>query len=175
MINIIVAYSRRRGIGMGNKLPWRLNKDITNFKNLTIGNGNNSVIMGRRTWESLSKNVRPLPDRYNIIVSNSIKLCSEMYPNCKVVSNMTEALDYSKARNFDTTWAIGGAGIYDGALRSNAINEIHVTNINCDIPCDTFFPDISRDYAIIETTPWITDNELEYRFEIHAKATVGIE
>jgi len=40
------------------------------FKDVTIGNGNNAVVMGRKTWESLGK--KPLKDRLNIIVSKSI-------------------------------------------------------------------------------------------------------
>ena len=169
MINIIVAHGRRKGIGIGNKLPWLLKKDIVNFKNLTIGDGNNSVIMGRRTWDSLPKSARPLPNRYNIVVSKSIKLEVEMYPNCKVVSSITEALDYSKKKKFDKTWAIGGAGIYDGVLEHGNINEIHVTNVDSSLSCDTFFPDITKDYDIIQATPWMTENNLDYRFEIHIK------
>ena len=59
MINIIVACSRRNGMGLRNKLPWNLKHDLHNFQKKTIGNENNCVIMGRRTWESLPKAKRP--------------------------------------------------------------------------------------------------------------------
>ena len=48
-MNLIVAYCRNRGIGFQNKLPWKLSQDMNRFKNLTIGNGNNAVVMGKNT------------------------------------------------------------------------------------------------------------------------------
>ena len=72
MINIIVAYCKNRGIGICNRLPWYLPQDLKRFKLLTTGD-ENSIIMGRKTWESLP--VKPLPKRKNIIVSR--KFCSD--------------------------------------------------------------------------------------------------
>ena len=68
-MNLIVAYCRNRGIGFKNKLPWKLSSDMNRFKNLTIGDGNNAVIMGRNTWESLPQKFKPLPKRSNIVLS----------------------------------------------------------------------------------------------------------
>ena len=50
MLNMI-AHCRNRGIGINNKFL-KLKKDLKKFKDLTIGDGNNSVIMGRKTWKS---------------------------------------------------------------------------------------------------------------------------
>ena len=50
---MIVAMDDERTIGKGNGLPWRLSCDMARFKRLTEGDGYNSVIMGRRTWDSL--------------------------------------------------------------------------------------------------------------------------
>ena len=69
MLNIIVAYCKNRGIGAGNKLPWRLKQDMLLFKKLTVGKGNNAVIMGKNTWLSLPK---ALPERSNFVISESI-------------------------------------------------------------------------------------------------------
>ena len=68
-MNLIVAYCRNRGIGFQNKLPWKLSQDMNRFKNLTIGNGNNAVVMGKNTWESLHQKYKPLPKRANIVLS----------------------------------------------------------------------------------------------------------
>ena len=68
-MNLIVAYCRNRGIGFQNKLPWKLSQDMNRFKNLTIGNGNNAVVMGKNTWESLPQKYKPLPKRANIVLS----------------------------------------------------------------------------------------------------------
>ena len=77
--NIIVALSKKNnGIGFKNNLPWNLKNELSHFKNLTtnsITNGDNYllgvVIMGRNTWNSLPKSVKPLPNRVNIVISNT--------------------------------------------------------------------------------------------------------
>ena len=44
MFNAIVSISKNKGIGINNKLPWKLNNDMSRFKILTVGNNNNSII-----------------------------------------------------------------------------------------------------------------------------------
>ena len=69
-MNMIVALCRNRGIGFRNQIPWAFKKDIQYFRDMTIGNGNNAVIMGRKTWWSLPDAFTPLPKRTNIILSS---------------------------------------------------------------------------------------------------------
>ena len=69
---MIVAMDRDGCIGKGNGLPWRLSSDMARFKRLTEADGFNSVVMGRRTWESLPDNFRPLPERANIVMSRAV-------------------------------------------------------------------------------------------------------
>ena len=64
---IIVAATKKFGIGLNNKLPWRIPEDLKHFSKTTIGKGNNAIIMGRKTWESIGS--KPLPKRHNIIIS----------------------------------------------------------------------------------------------------------
>ena len=66
---MIVAMDMDGCIGKGNGLPWRLSSDMARFKRLTEADGFNSVVMGRRTWESLPDRFRPLPERVNIVMS----------------------------------------------------------------------------------------------------------
>lgn len=63
--NIIVAVDFKNGIGKNNTIPWKNSEDMKHFKNITTGT---TIIMGRRTFESIGK---PLPNRINIIVSSS--------------------------------------------------------------------------------------------------------
>ena len=51
---MIVAHAKGRGIGFCGGLPWRLRDDMMRFKRLTKGDGNNAVVMGKKTWLSLS-------------------------------------------------------------------------------------------------------------------------
>ena len=163
MINIIVAYSRGRGIGLKNQLPWKLHGDTKHFKEKTIGNGKNGVIMGRKTWYSLPESVRPLHSRHNVIVSSTMKTT----PNYTVCKNMDEAIEFSKKHNFDQSWIIGGADIYNAALESTVLDEIHVTNIENDISCDTFFPEIAENYSMWDAGPWKEEKNFKYRFETY--------
>ena len=66
---MIVAMDEDGFIGRGNRLPWKLSSDMARFKELTEGGGFNSVIMGRKTWDSLPDAFRPLPERVNIVMS----------------------------------------------------------------------------------------------------------
>ena len=69
-INIIVAYCKNNGIGLNNQLPWNIPEDLKRFSEITKGSGNNAIIMGKNTHESIGK---VLPDRYNIVLSRTIK------------------------------------------------------------------------------------------------------
>ena len=70
-MKLIVGFCRNRGIGYQNMLPWHLSEDLKRCKKLTIGTGNNAVIMGRNTWESLPKKYRPLPKRTNVVLTRT--------------------------------------------------------------------------------------------------------
>lgn len=65
-VGIIGAVSRNGVIGHEGCLPWDLPEDLAHFKRYTEGS---TVVMGRGTWESLK--VRPLPNRENIVVTNT--------------------------------------------------------------------------------------------------------
>ena len=62
-LSVIFASTRDGGIGKDGQLPWRLKADMKFFKETTIGDGNNAVVMGRKTWESIPPKYRPLPKR----------------------------------------------------------------------------------------------------------------
>ena len=76
-INLIVAMCKNNGIGLNNKIPWKISEDMHYFSKKTSGNypgdGNkkNAVIMGRNTWESLPKKYKPLPHRFNIVLTKN--------------------------------------------------------------------------------------------------------
>ena len=74
-VSIVVAATEAGGIGKGGRIPWHLRGDMAHFRQLTSTTekeGNrNSVIMGRKTWDSLPTKYRPLPNRYNIVITRS--------------------------------------------------------------------------------------------------------
>ena len=65
-MNLIFASSMNGVIGHNNQLPWHLPEDLAHFKKLTLGQ---VVLMGRKTWESIPAQFRPLPGRDNWVLS----------------------------------------------------------------------------------------------------------
>lgn len=142
---LIVAIGKNMAIGQNGKVPWDCKQDLEFFKEKTIGN---VVIMGRRTYESIG---RPLPDRYNIIVSNTTSVSGD---NIITVKTLWEAFKIAE-RYFhyrgnhvdDTAFVIGGHNMYKEAL--TWVEQMYITYIQEHVPhADTFFPEF--DYSEFE-------------------------
>lgn len=145
-INIIVALCKNNGIGINNTLPWKIKSDLIKFRNLTIGNGNNAIVMGKNTW--LSINSKGLVKRDNLILSSTLKINEDISNNniSKSFSTINELEDFVKNKNYDNIWVIGGESIYKYFLNENknqnSIYKLYVTYIDTELECDTFFPKI---------------------------------
>lgn len=133
---IIVACDESGGIGQSNKLPWNYPEDLSYFRRTTIGNGNNCVIMGKHTYESIP--CSKLPKRFNIIVSTALPQDSKI-EGLQIVKSLEDGLELST--KYDEKWIIGGSSIYEQILarHANKINEIHITRIKGTYSCDKFF------------------------------------
>ena len=135
-IKMIFATDIGYGIGVNNKLPsWKLKDDLARFKRLTLGNGDNFVIMGRKTWQSISE--KPLVKRHNIILSKTMK--SNHRANEMVVArDLNDAYQYIDSHKKATSelWVIGGADIYE--MFMPYANEIHWSRALKDYNCTTF-------------------------------------
>jgi dihydrofolate reductase len=152
IVNIIAAYCKNGGLGKNNELVWNIKSDMAKFKKLTIGNGNNAIIMGRKTFESLNK-VKGLINRDNLILSKSLKIDEYNGKNCvKSFTTLEQLDDYVKTKNYSELWVIGGAEIYELFLNNYKkqensifnINEIIITYIDNDYDCDCYFPDLNN-------------------------------
>ena len=112
--DLIVARTLSRGIGKNNQLPWKLPSDLRMFKKITTsGSQGNSIILGRKTFESVNRKI--LPNRLNIVLSKSTKI--EESQNLRQASSLKEALDlaqsvYPNGRNF----VIGGSQLFEEGL-----------------------------------------------------------
>src|SRR3989344_6234744 len=118
--NIVVASDDNGGIGLNGDLPWRIPEELAWFKILTTRvddlHKRNAVIMGRNTWESLPEKYKPLPNRFNMVLTSDIY---EVWANNKslflenkmdVMSSFDEALVHiSNMNNIETVFVIGGA------------------------------------------------------------------
>lgn len=140
---IVAMCQKTRGIGYKNNLPFRLIKDLERFKKLTIGSGNNAIIMGRKTWLSLPK--RPLPNRTNIVISSNLN-------SSKSIIYKDPTLVLKDKHKYDDIWVIGGSDLYKFYLEKNLIKEIYLTEIisaNKKMDFDTYFPTISNDFTLV--------------------------
>ena len=67
-VGLVWAQARNGVIGADGGLPWHLPEDLALFRRLTMGS---TVVMGRRTWESLPDRFRPLPGRTNVVLTSA--------------------------------------------------------------------------------------------------------
>ena len=134
MINIIAAMTEERVIGKDNKLPWHLPEDLANFKRLTEGN---TVIMGRKTYESIPKRFRPLINRNNLVISKTLPLETGI----DVCPSLEEALDL--AHNYSKEIFIaGGASIYQQVLPLT--DRMYISQIKKNYLGDSYFPEFDQ-------------------------------
>lgn len=123
-ISIIVAASENNCIGRHGDLPWHIPEDLKHFKDKTTGH---TVIMGRRTWDSIVKRLGDggLPNRKNIVLSRG-KL------------SLVDALNGLDGEVF----IIGGAQIYELALP--IADKIYLTRVHQTVDGDAFFPELDE-------------------------------
>lgn len=121
---VVVAATENLGIGKGGKLPWRLPSDIKFFKNITITTSDpgkrNAVLMGRKTWESLPAEHRPLPGRLNVVLTRSGSFDIATVENVIICGSITSALELLAASPYclsiEKVFVIGGGEILRFAL-----------------------------------------------------------
>lgn len=148
---LIVAMCPNGGIGYKGGLPWPHNKaDMAHFAKRTIGGGNNAVIMGAKTWDSIP--ARPLRRRANLILSSQTREPHEIHQTHQThhqsahwFRTVPDLFAHLEAAKYDEVWIIGGASIYEQFLAMHATGEINidemcVTTIDGVHGCDTFFP-----------------------------------
>lgn len=152
---MIVALDSVNGIGKNGKLPWHIPEDLKHFAKLTKGQGNNAVLMGRKTYESIGKK---LPGRINIVLTTQPDMVSED-PDLIFMNSISDVLDYSDNLSLDDLWIIGGGKIYDLFFKkSYEIDKLYVTEINGNYDCDTFFINNYREYFTFMSQKELTHN-----------------
>lgn len=125
----------------------------------------NVLIMGRRTWESLPPNRRPLPGRQNVVVSSGSGHVLGLPEGVGGVGSFEDAVSkYCLNDCWGRVFVIGGARIYAQALEHPLCQEIQLTRIQHVFACDVFFPPIPCDFKEIGTDGLRTEAGLTYRF-----------
>lgn len=158
-INIIAACDNNGLIGVNGTLPWHIPEDLQRFKMLTTGH---TVIMGRKTWESIGS--KPLPKRKNIIVSSSLSIWAKP-GRYKAAVTLGGAI--LCAGTPDEIFIIGGERIFKEAL--SIADRAYITIIDKEIKVTkdaAYFPlpELERTFEFVDA-----DLRKGYRFEIWRK------
>ena len=132
-VSLIAAVARNGAIGYHNKLLYWLPNDLKRFKTLTTGH---TIVMGRRTFESLPKGA--LPNRRNIVLTRNTSFTA---PDIEVFPSLQAALN--ACLEDEEVFIIGGASVYAEALPD--AHRLCLTLVD-DTPAnaDAFFPVIDK-------------------------------
>jgi dihydrofolate reductase len=174
-IALIAAMANNRVIGINNTMPWHLPHDFAHFKRLTL---NHTIIMGRKTYESIG---RPLPSRRNMVVSRNsnfsvtgVEVFASLEAAIAAAGNPpitpSDALDAGTAKlSTDTAFIIGGATLYAQALP--LAQHLYLTLVDAEISGDTWFPEIAEaEWRELSRTHHASDPRHAYAFDFVAYA-----
>ena len=134
-IIIIAAVAKNRVIGKDNQLLWNIPEDMAHFKALTQGH---TVLMGRKTWESLPERFRPLPGRRNIVITRQAGFAA---PGAELAGSLEAGLALT-GKN-ETVFVIGGADVYRQAML--LAQRLEITEVDLSPDGDSWFPEIPAD------------------------------
>lgn len=160
VVSLIAAVAANRAIGKNQQLLWHLPEDLRHFRDTTRGK---TVVMGRKTWESLPPAFRPLPGRRNIVVTRDLH-----YPaaGAVVVHTLLEALAAVGA--VDEVFVIGGAEIYAQALP--LAQRLYLTEVGAEPEGDRFFPEFSRgEWHEVSRRPQQSATGLDFAFVVYQR------
>ncbi|MDE5782168.1 MAG: dihydrofolate reductase [Lachnospiraceae bacterium] len=154
MIALIVAFSKNRVIGNKGGIPWKIKGEQKRFRELTTGN---VVVMGRRSYEEIGE---PLPNRMTIVISNTKNFDDK---NCVTVKSLMEAIKIAGDKDI---YISGGARLYEEALP--LVEKMYITEIDCDIEGDTYFPPFDKEQFVKEVNQKC-EGEIPYTYVTYTK------
>ena len=147
MISIIVAIAENYAIGKNNDLLWHIPEDLKRFKRLTTGH---TIIMGKKTYESLPK--RPLPNRRSIIITDNP---DEEFEGCMTVYSIDHAL--KNCLPSEENFIIGGASVYRQFLPFT--DRLYLTIVHKSFDGDVFFPELDFSEWKLESEEHFPEDE----------------
>jgi len=158
VIALVVAHTANRVIGRDGGLPWRLPSDMRHFRELTSGH---TVLMGRRTFESLPDVFRPLPDRRNLVLSSD---SGYEAPGAETFTALSAALEVCG----EDCYVIGGGVTYRETLP--LAQRIYATEIETELEGDVFFPELEEQrWRCVQSSEQIVENELAFTFRTYER------
>lgn len=157
--SLIFTMDKNYGISKNEERPWMKsnNSHARHFRDITtIKDGyqqDNYIIMGRKTWEEIPIENRPLPNRKTVVISS--ELSPHNYSEIIIYKTISEALknlgqtqfaniedkDKNKNRNFKI-FIIGGGQIFNEIIENwmYLADEIFYTTVNYIYDCTMYIP-----------------------------------
>jgi dihydrofolate reductase len=163
-VGLVWAQAHGGVIGVGGGLPWHLPEDLALFRRLTMGS---TVVMGRRTWESLPERFRPLPGRTNVVLTSDPEWSGEGARRASCVADVLG--------EHDSVWVIGGASVYAAFLPH--ADRLVVTDVDVLVQGDTWAPAIGPEWRRAARAPeagWSSSSTgLRYAVNEYMRAAAG--
>lgn len=147
-LTIIAAVAQNRVIGKAGEIPWHISEDMQRFRQLTQ---HHSVIMGRKTWESLPGKFRPLPERWNIVLTRQEDYKAEgaqLFPSLEQAIAYIQKTEQEQSAgtsgiHYDRAYVIGGQSVYEQALP--LCSRMELTEVRLPYKGDAYFPDFNKE------------------------------
>jgi dihydrofolate reductase len=139
-VRLVWAQGADGVIGADGALPWHLPEDLRLFRELTTCS---TVVMGRRTWDSLPERFRPLPDRTNVVLTTDPGWSAD---GARRAGSVAEVLEGD-----DDLWVIGGGAVYAAFLPH--ADRLVVTDVDLDVDGDTWAPPVGAEWAAVRRDP----------------------
>ena len=151
MFSIISAIAKNNAIGKDNDLVFHIKEDMKFFRETTR---NHTVIMGKKTWESLPGKLK---DRKNLVISHA-----EVEGADGTITDLDKYIEENKESD-EEIFVIGGGSIYKYMLPHS--KYLYLTEVDAEPEADTFFPEFDRKSYKKETLKTGTAGDL--KFEIN--------
>ena len=116
-VHFIWAQSTSGIIGVNGKLPWHDRGDLQHFKDMTNGK---TVVMGRKTRQSLPQRSKKLPNRTNIVLSRTMKSTKSI----KAVASPYAAIEQTAYNGQDELWVIGGHETFQAFITAHDLDRL---------------------------------------------------
>lgn len=163
LIAAVILYKGKLCIGAGNDLICKIPNDLKNFKRLTE---THTVVMGRKTWDSLK--YKPLKSRTNIVLTRG-KQPLENYDDTFFMT-FDQFKSFKPLCSNDQYFVIGGEEIYDLFMKDAELypTKLYLTHIKCKfgtkVP-DTWLGDnFLNKYVLNDYSDEMTYNDATYRY-----------
>lgn len=156
-ISFLFAMDEARGIGINNRLPWRLPADLAFFRKTTTGH---TVLMGRKTYDSIGK---PLPKRHNIVLTRDTGFSAEGVEVIHSPEEVAKQYGWTGPRQDEELFVIGGAEVFRQLLPF--ADRMYVTEIAHRFEADTFFPEMDwSEWMAVSRVPGVKDEKNPYDY-----------